>query len=112
VSFLTHLAAIGGQSPFADLTSALEVNQPAASKHMRALKERGAIVVTGQTGDGRRRHVSLTDVGRALLADAHIAMHPEATLTFAELDDPDLESLLDTLSAVRAHLDRARSAGP
>ena len=108
VSFLTHLATIGGRSSFSDLAAALEVNQPAVSKNMQALKALGAVEVSSGSVDARRRDITLTPAGYALLSEAHRAMHPEATVAFAGMDDARLGAFRDDLESLREHLDAAR----
>ncbi len=66
--------------------------------------------MTEGSRDGRRRNVTLTDAGRALLTEAHVAMDPDASRAFEQFDDAELTSLLQTLRALGVQLDRTRSS--
>ena len=74
----------GGEQPVNDIVRALGVAQPQVSKHLRVLREVGAVDVRG---DGRRRLYSLN--GRALKPIHDWVKTYEATWSerFALLDD-------------------------
>jgi len=108
VSVLFHLAGASDGCSVGEIAAAMEVNQPAVSKTLRALAERGAVTVDTPADDARRRTVRLTPHGTKLLTKAMRAMHPETTLTFAGLTDNRLAHLLNLLAEVRTHLDDAR----
>lgn len=107
---LFHLSGSSDGCSIAEIAAAMEVNQPAVSKTVRSLAERGAVTVDTPADDGRRRTVRLTSLGTQLLTEAKRAMHPETMLTFAALTDMRLADLLSLLAAIRTHLDDARLA--
>jgi DNA-binding MarR family transcriptional regulator len=107
VSFLSHLAGTGARSSPSDIAEAMEVNQPAVSKTMKALEELGAITVEDDPTDARRRIVYLTDTGKQLLHSAQMAMHPAATAAFSSFNDEDLADLTGALARLRVTLDPA-----
>ncbi|WP_344515243.1 MarR family winged helix-turn-helix transcriptional regulator [Dactylosporangium maewongense] len=104
---LIHLANAGPGS-VGDIAAAMEVNQPAVSKTLKTLVDRGAVTMEAAPGDARRRSVALTALGGELIGQAMRAMHPDATVAFAGLDDERLRRLVDLLAEVRATLDAAR----
>ncbi|GAA3232136.1 MarR family winged helix-turn-helix transcriptional regulator [Dactylosporangium siamense] len=104
---LLHLANAGPCS-VGDIAAAMEVNQPAVSKTLKTLAERGAVTVAAAADDARRREVALTPLGGDLIGQAMQAMHPDATVAFAGLDDARLIHLVELLAEVRATLDGAR----
>jgi DNA-binding MarR family transcriptional regulator len=85
----------------------MEVNQPAVSKILQVLAERGAVSVHADDRDARRRTVWLADEGRRLCDQAMEAMHPEATLALDVLDDERLGVFLELLGDVRDQLNSA-----
>jgi DNA-binding MarR family transcriptional regulator len=108
-SLLLHLSRTTGDSSVGEIAAAMEVNQPAVSKTLRALADRGAVTVDTPADNARRRSVRMTPAGRTLLAQAIAAMDPDATLTFADLDDRHLDDLVRLLRTVRERLDDARN---
>jgi DNA-binding MarR family transcriptional regulator len=104
---LLHLANAGPCS-VGDIAAAMEVNQPAVSKTLKTLAERGAVTMAAAADDARRREVALTPLGGDLIGQAMQAMHPDATVAFAGLDDARLLHLVELLAEVRATLDTAR----
>lgn len=108
---LSHLAHAPHGCSVGEIAAAMEVNQPAVSKTLRTLIDLGAVTAEVAEGDSRRREVRLTDRGGRLLGEAMMAMHPEATITFAGLSDERLGTLVELLAEVRARLDDARGEG-
>jgi len=107
-SLLLHLTGHPDGCTIGEIADAMEVNQPAVSKTVKALADRGAVSVHLDPADARRRTIRLTADGGALIGQAMQAMHPEATLGLADLDDERLVTLIDLLRTVRIRLDEAR----
>ncbi|MFG2873847.1 MarR family winged helix-turn-helix transcriptional regulator [Streptomyces sp. NPDC048337] len=107
-SLLFHLAGTSRPCSVNEIAAAMEVNQPAVSKTLRTLAERGAVSVGTDAEDARRRTVELTTAGQDLLHQAISAMHPEAGAALEPLSDGDLDTLLTLLHDVRTHLDTLR----
>jgi DNA-binding MarR family transcriptional regulator len=110
-SLLMHLTGHPEGCTVGEIADAMEVNQPAVSKTVKALTDRGAVSVHLDAADARRRTVRLTAEGGALIGRAMQAMHPEATLGLQDLDDERLEALTGLLRTVRVRLDAAREDG-
>lgn len=111
-SLLFHLARSGQGCSVSEIADAMEVNQPAVSKTLRALADRGAVAVETADDDARRRTVQLTPDGQQLLYQAMAAMDPEATIALDALDDRRLGDLVALLGDVRQRLDEARRRQP
>ncbi len=108
-SLLFHLMSTPEGTSVGEIADAMEVNQPAVSKTIKALTDRGVVTVEPAPDDARRRVVRLTQAGGELLTRAMMAMHPDATLTFESLDDDRLRNLIGLVAEVNAHLDAARA---
>ena len=104
VSVMARLTGPDGAS-VGEIAQAMEINQPGVSKIVSALTERDAVQIGTVDSDGRRRVVRLTPAGRRLLTQAREAMHPASTLTFADLDDAQLDALHGLLVTIRERLD-------
>jgi DNA-binding MarR family transcriptional regulator len=111
-SLLMHLAGQPDGGTIGAIADAMEVNQPAVSKTVKALADRGAVSVHLDPADARRRTIRLTPDGGALIGRAMQAMHPEATLSLTDLDDDRLGTLIELLRTVRLRLDGAREPDP
>jgi DNA-binding MarR family transcriptional regulator len=109
-SLLFHLMSTPAGASIGEIADAMEVNQPAVSKTVKTLTDRGVLTVESAPDDARRRVVRLTRAGGELLVQAMQTMHPEATLTFEPLDDDRLRSLIGLVAEVNAHLDAARAS--
>jgi DNA-binding MarR family transcriptional regulator len=107
-SLLMHLTGHPQGCTIGEIADAMEVNQPAVSKTVKALADRGAVSIHLDDADARRRTVRLTPDGGALIGQAMQAMHPEAALGLADLDDERLGALIDLLRTVRVRLDESR----
>ncbi|MBB5868141.1 DNA-binding MarR family transcriptional regulator [Allocatelliglobosispora scoriae] len=109
-SLLFHLMSTPEGTSIGEIADAMEVNQPAVSKTVKALVDQGAVTVESAPDDARRRVVKLTQTGGELLTRAMMAMHPDATLAFEPLDDDRLRGLIGLIAELNAHLDAARDA--
>lgn len=102
VSFLSFLRRAPQGASVSQIADAMEVNQPAVSKTLKALDELGALSTERDPDDARRLIVKMTDHGHALLQDAEMAMHPAATAIFRDLDSAALADLVHELEALAA----------
>jgi DNA-binding MarR family transcriptional regulator len=107
-SLLMHLTGHPEGATIGDIADAMEVNQPAVSKTVKVLADRGAVSVHLDPADARRRTVRLTAAGGALIGEAMQAMHPEASRGLQDLDDEGLATLTGLLRTVRIRLDAGR----
>lgn len=108
---LFHLSGHPDGSSVGEIAAAMDVNQPAASKTLAVLAARGAVTVETAPDDARRRTVTLTDAGRALLDSAVAAMAPQAATIFAATTDDELDTLLGLVAELRSHLNASADGG-
>jgi DNA-binding MarR family transcriptional regulator len=104
VSVLAHLSGPDGAT-VGEIARVMDVNQPGVSKIVTALADQDAVEIATADHDGRLRVVHLTPTGRRLLAQARVAMHPQATRTFTDLDDAQLDLLHGLLVTIHQRLD-------
>ena len=102
VSLLSFLRRAPQGASVSQIAEAMEVNQPAVSKTLKALDEVGALTTERDPDDARRLVVRMTDAGHALLGQAEMAMHPAASAIFRDLDSRSLDQLVHDLEALAA----------
>ena len=102
VSLLSFLRRAPQGASVSQIAEAMEVNQPAVSKTLKALDEVGALTTERDPDDARRLVVRMTDRGHALLGQAEMAMHPAASAIFRDLDSRSLDQLVHDLEALAA----------
>ncbi|MFD6142174.1 MarR family winged helix-turn-helix transcriptional regulator [Promicromonospora sp. NPDC060271] len=105
-----HLLAKCGPTSLTDLAAHLRVDLSVASRQVSTLADAGYVVRTVDAGDRRIRTVELTDVGRALAAEAAQQYTNLIDRAFAAWSPEDLAEatrtlhrLVDTISADTAH---------
>jgi DNA-binding MarR family transcriptional regulator len=84
-----------------DLTGTILLSQPALSRLVGRLAERGLVARSGAADDGRAIVVSLTDQGRAV-ADRAMQVHADAVhdALISHLTDREQATLLQTLTRI------------
>jgi len=102
VSLLSFLRRAPQGASVSQIAEAMEVNQPAVSKTLKALDEVGVLTTERDPDDARRLVVRMTDAGHALLREAEMAMHPAASAIFRDLDSRSLDQLVHDLEALAA----------
>jgi len=106
VSFLSLLRRVPDGASVSQIAEAMEVNQPAVSKTLKALEELGVVTTQRDAADARRLVVRMTPHGHELLGRAEQAMHPAATAIFRDLPTPQLTRLVGELEALQATIER------
>jgi DNA-binding MarR family transcriptional regulator len=99
---LLHLRLHDGEEVrMHDLTGVVLLSQPALSRLVARLAERGLVVRSGATDDGRAIVVCLTSQGRAV-ADRAMAVHADAVhrALISHLTDREQATLLQTLTRI------------
>lgn len=89
-----------------ELATALAISQPAITRSVTALIGLGLVVADRQRGDQRRKHLALTDAGRAILARAEALIWPRIETAVAELCAPLAGDLVTQLDGIERALDR------
>lgn len=115
-----QLLATLGDSPsgsrrMTDLADGVVYSRSGLTYQAQTLETRGLVTRTPSSEDERSITVTITDAGRAVLADVfpgHVALLDE--LLFGSLSRTDVEVLADVLGRVRDHMRRnpPRSAAP
>lgn len=105
---LTTIAA--GPCGPSDLAVHQGVAVSTATRMMDGLERAGFIAPAADTGDRRRRDMSITDAGRTALAAADEVLSGRIRTALVPLDDDDRETLIRASEIIRAAVARARSA--
>ncbi|WOF23085.1 MarR family transcriptional regulator [Microbacterium betulae] len=105
------LATLGdaptGSRRMTDLADGVVYSRSGLTYQAQTLEKRGLVTRTPATDDERGITVTITDAGRAVLAEVfpgHLAVLDD--LLFAPLSRSDIETLADILARVRDHMRR------
>lgn len=100
------LAAINQQGALTvgELVTALGIKQPGVTRSIRHLEKQGYIEIVRGENDLRRKTVSLTASGKALVKKSQIAIWPCIESTLKELCDDQTGDLLELLDFVEDEL--------
>ncbi len=100
------LAAIDRLGPLGigELAEALGITQPGATRSVAELTKMGLVAAEQPPDDQRRRVITLTDAGRAVVKEGKAVIWPRIEAAVADLcrDLPD--TLLDQLAAIEDRL--------
>lgn len=99
------IAALDEEGPLTvgELAQALGVAQPGVTRSVRDLAERGIVDIGQDATDQRRRPVSLTEAGRALVEAARAEVWPKVAQSVTDALGPEADRFL-------AQLDRLENA--
>ncbi|MDQ6613497.1 MAG: MarR family transcriptional regulator [Actinomycetota bacterium] len=86
---LLVMVACGDQRA-SQLAGRLALSKPTVTAAVEGLVERGFLIRSEVVGDRRAVHLSLTDAGRAALAENDAAMSARLGWVLTHCDDPDL----------------------
>ncbi len=92
------------------LTSAFQANQPAMTKTVQHLLEKGYLDVEVSQADKRVKFHSITAAGLAAHQEAIAQIEPDAQLIFAEWSTEEIETLHKSLFRLKNWLDVRRDA--
>ena len=106
VSFLSLLRRVPDGASVSQIADAMEVNQPAVSKTLKALEELETVTTERDPADARRLVVRMTPRGHELLGTAEQAMHPAASAIFRDLTTPRLTALVAELEGLQTTISR------
>lgn len=90
------------------IAGALQQNQPAVSKTVRAMREAGLLSVAPAPGDGRSRLIYLTTAGRARHRAAVDSLMPLIAEAFADWDAAEIDRLFADLDRLKRWFDENR----
>jgi DNA-binding MarR family transcriptional regulator len=102
---LTAAAVLGsldrrGSHRITALAVAEGVSQPSMTQLVQRLEQRGLVTRASDPSDGRVALVSLTDEGRAVLADRRARNARRIADVLADLPEPEIHALAGALAAV------------
>ena len=101
MSILTHFVNRPAHRPgVSELADVMQMNQPATTKSVQGLVERGWLKRETDPTDSRRTQLSLTPAGEAGRGEAQHAATAALAAMFAQLDDDELAQLTELLSKV------------
>jgi DNA-binding MarR family transcriptional regulator len=83
-----------------ELAQALVMDQSTVSQNLRPLEREGLVALVRDTADRRRRNVTMTDAGRARLADARPLWRVAQTRFEDVFGSRQAEALRETLFAI------------
>jgi DNA-binding MarR family transcriptional regulator len=105
---LNHLVRVGdGRTPL-DLARAFQVPKTTLSHTLALLEGRGWIEMRPNPDDKRSKQVWITVEGRVFRDEAIASLAPDLAVIAAAFPPAQVAALLPGLTALRAHLDRAR----
>ncbi len=106
-SLLNHLASSGAEKSPAQLARAFHVTRGAMTNTLAKLERAGHIHVRPDWDDARRKHVAISDAGRAARDAAIAALAPIIAEVVESIGADRVRTALPVLRAVRARLDDA-----
>ena len=107
---LGQLAQWPGAPAPQDLARALRLSKSALTSSLQRLERAGYVAVAGDPADGRRKRVSITESGLAVLRDAVIALRPEQVALRAHFETAEFEAALPLLRRLLRWLEPAAAA--
>lgn len=105
---LNLFAGRGGILSPAELAAAFQVTKGAMTNTLQRLEDQGLVKVMVDPADGRRKQVTLTDVGARRHQECLVALKPAMDRLRAAFPESEFEAVLPFLGALRAWLDVAR----
>lgn len=95
LSILTHFARHPAlRETVSSLVDAMQMNQPAVTKAVKALSSRGWLIRETDEKDARVTYLTLTSDGAQQLQAAHQACGPTIEAAYGDLSEAELQSLL------------------
>lgn len=88
-----------------ELAAAFQVAQPTMSSTVKRLEAKGLVALVADPNDRRAKHVSVTKAGKKLRNKTVGALAPHFEAFVASAPPIDWDSLLPSLTALRAHFE-------
>jgi DNA-binding MarR family transcriptional regulator len=101
---LVHLARHGREENPAALAAAFQVTKGAITNALQRLAAQGCIRIADDESDGRRKRVSITPAGYAVLDQAVAATRPTMEALRTRFGETEFAAALPFLSALRGWL--------
>jgi DNA-binding MarR family transcriptional regulator len=103
---LVHLASHGRTTNPVALAATFRLTKGAITNTLQRLAAQGCVLVEGDADDGRRKRVSLTPAGYAMLNAAVVATRPVMEQLRSRFSDAEFEAALPFLVALREWLEQ------
>lgn len=107
-SVLSHFMRRGGVESPAQLAKAFQVTKGAMTNTLQRLEAQGFVTIVGDQADGRRKLVTLTQVGARAFDAGIAALRPQLEAMRAAFTDDEFKAALPFLQALRVWLDENR----
>lgn len=107
-SLLNHLSKRSEPQPPLKLANAFQVSKGTMTSTLGRLEGKGFIAITPNPTDGRGKYVAITPSGTMARSEAIAALGPEFRWLSGELDSGSVQSLIESLTAIRQLLDERR----
>ncbi len=102
LSLLNHLEHQAAQAEtISSLCAAMEMNQPAVTKAIKAMTSKGWVLKQTDKEDARISHVFISATGLDKLTAARQAVLPVITQAYQQLSDEELAGFADLLQKLR-----------
>ena len=105
---LTHFMRRGGVESPAQLAKAFQVTKGAMTNTLQRLEAQGFVTIVGDQVDGRRKLVTLTQVGARAFDAGIAALRPQLEAMRAAFTEDEFKAALPFLQALRVWLDENR----
>lgn len=101
---LNHLAHVGGERTPAQLARAFSVTRGAMTNTLGRIERAGWVHVRPDWDDARRKQVTISPAGRAVIEGAARALAPMLAEIVEDVGGPELRAALPVLRRLRARL--------
>ena len=108
-AFLTHIEEQGA-SPAA-LARHIGIGRSTLSAALAGLEKRGLVTIARDAGDGRRRHVFLTEAGKAAVTESSVLDEARVAAMLDQLDAPERSRAVDGLKLLATAARRLADGG-
>jgi len=105
---LVHLATHGRDENPAALARTFQLTKGAITNTLQRLEAQGCVRMESEAADRRRKRVSLTAEGQAVLSAALVATRPVMDQLRSRFTEAEFEAALPFLAALRAWLEENR----
>lgn len=105
---LSHFMRRGGEESPARLAAAFQVTKGAMTNTLQRLEAQGYVAIAGDSGDGRRKRVSLTPAGVKAYEAGIAAVRPHMDGLRDAFTEAEFKAAIPFLTALRIWLDDNR----
>lgn len=109
-SILNHIARMSRVEPqsISEIANAVEAQQPAVTKIISKFEDFGWVESVRAENDKRTKRIQLTKQGGSALMELQMAIGPDLTKMFQELNADECQALTNLLKKLGRYLDKHR----